>query len=170
MDKYINKRIEAYVSKLKHDTRTKICELFATTSQTDEIKIKINELLEFVCEYERLVIPKDEIIKPKRVSNQIPDMNRCCAKRANNEQCTRIRRLDSNLCGTHFNNTPYGIIEFDDQNTNTKHCVELKTVDVNGIIYYIDKNTNVYNIEDVMRNLENPRIIGTYVNNVLRLI
>ncbi len=121
MDKYINKRIETYVSQLKDDLRAKIGELFATTSQTDEMKTQINELLEFVCEYERLVIPKDEIIKPKRVSNQIPDANRCCAKRANNEQCTRLRRLGSNLCGTHFNNTPYGIIIFDEQNANTKH-------------------------------------------------
>ena len=170
MDKYINKRIETYVAKLKDDVRAKICELFPTTSQTDEMKTQINELLEFMCEYERLVIPKDEIIKPKRVSNQIPDANRCCAKRANNEQCTRLRRLGSNLCGTHFNNTPYGIIIFDEQNANTKHCVELKTEDINGIIYYIDKNTNVYNMEDVMRNIENPRIIGTYANNILRLI
>jgi hypothetical protein len=90
-------------------------------------------------------------------------------KRANNEQCTRVRKVGSDLCGTHFNNTPYGKFIFDEQNPNTKQRVELKTEDINGIIYYIDQNANVYNMEDVMRNVENPRIIGTYTANVLRL-
>jgi hypothetical protein len=169
MDKYVNTRIETYVAKFKDDIRGKIGELFAT-DDAPTVKSQINELLEFVCEYERLVIAKEEIIKPKRVVNALPDANRCCAKRANNEQCTRVRKTGSDLCGSHFNHTPYGKLTFDEQNPNTKHRVELKTEDINGIIYYIDQNTNVYNMEDVMRNVENPRIIGTYVANVLRLI
>ena len=168
MDKHVNTRIETYVAKFKDDLRMKIGELFAVSSTAPTTKI--NDLLEFVCEYERLVISKDEMSKPKRVVNALPDANRCCAKRANNEQCTRIRKVGSDLCGTHFNNTPYGRFSFDEQNPNTKHRVELKTEDINGIIYYIDQNTNVYNMEDVMRNAENPRIIGTYSANALRLI
>jgi hypothetical protein len=162
MDKYANTRIETYLTQFKDAIRDRV-------RLMDLPECQQFDLMQFVYDYERLTLTKEELNKPKRVINSIPDANRCCAKRANNEQCTRIRKMGHDVCGTHFNNTPYGKFIFDEQNPNTKQRVELKTEDIGGIIYYIDKHGNVYNMEDVVRNVENPRIIGTYTANVLRL-
>ena len=35
--------------------------------------------------------------------------------------------------------------------------------DIQGIIYYIDKNSNVYQAEDIIINKINPKIIAKYV-------
>lgn len=86
MEKRVNKRLETYLTSFKDDIKNKITELNFTD------KTKTNELLEFVYDYERLVISKDDMTKRKRVKNAIPNMNRCTAKRANGEQCTRRKR------------------------------------------------------------------------------
>ena len=39
--------------------------------------------------------------------------------------------------------------------------------DIKGIVYYIDVDNNVYNTEDVVANLENPRIIARWSKNEL---
>ena len=40
-------------------------------------------------------------------------------------------------------------------------------MEVNGIVYYVDNQHNVYDTEDVMKNVENPRRIGSYSNNAV---
>ena len=39
--------------------------------------------------------------------------------------------------------------------------VEVVAVDVQGIMYYVDKYDNVYEMEDVLGNKQNPKIIST---------
>ena len=39
--------------------------------------------------------------------------------------------------------------------------VEVTAVDVGGIMYYADKYDNVYEMEDVLGNKQNPKIIST---------
>ena len=48
----------------------------------------------------------------------------------------------------------------DATNVNTK--VEVWAEDIKGIIYYIDKNSNVYDPEDIVSNKKNPKIIAKY--------
>jgi len=45
--------------------------------------------------------------------------------------------------------------------------LEISSEDINGIIYHIDKFNNVYNTEDILKNVENPKIIGTYKNGLV---
>ena len=161
MDKRLNKKIELYVTQFKDDLRTKITELCF-----DE-KSKVNELIEYVYEYERLNFVKDDFVKRKRVKNSIPDLNRCNAKRANGEQCTRRRKEQCEFCGTHFKGAPHGLITSGTNPTDThKHNLEVLAEDVNGIIYYVDKYTNVYNMEDILGQKEDPRIIGNYNKSI----
>lgn len=157
MEKRINKKVETYITILKDSIRNKINEL------SIDDKPKINELIEFVYDYERLTIQKDDLNKRKRIKNSIPSSNRCSAKRANNEQCTRRRKDNSEFCGTHCKGTPNGMI-------NEKLCgesllqkVEVFAEDINGIVYYLDKFNNVYKTEDILENKEDPLIVAQYL-------
>lgn len=156
MEKRINKRIETYVASFKDDIRNKIIEL-----QFPD-KPKINDLIEYIYEYNRLTLQKDDFVKRKRLKNAIPLLNRCNAKRANGEQCTRRRRGDCEFCGTHYKGTPHGSISEDSSQITQNHRLEVVVEDICGIVYYIDKYGNVYNTEDVLKGNENPRIIAKY--------
>ena len=159
MDKRMNKKSELYVSQFKDAIRARIQVLGF------DDKIKVHDLIEYIYEYERLNFTKDDFVKRKRVKNSIPDMNRCNAKRANGEQCTRRRKEQCEFCGTHFKGAPHGLITAisTPQVINSgKHSLEIVAEDVNGIIYYVDKFDNVYDMEDVLNQIENPRIVGKY--------
>jgi hypothetical protein len=160
MEKRVNTRIQQYLSKFKDDIRGKIVELGFDKST------EVNELLEHIYEYDRLVLEKDDFIKRKRVQNAIPSSNRCNAKRANGVQCTRRRKPDCEFCGTHFKGTPHGLIN-DESATNGEngitHKLEVVAKDIKGIVYYIDKYNNVYKTEDILHGVNNPAIIAKCV-------
>ena len=157
MEKRINNKINDFSGKFKNDVRNKILEF------NFDDKVKVNELIEFVFEYERLSIIKDDLVKRKRVKNSIPAQNRCNARRANDEQCTRRRKEGVEYCGTHAKGTPNGFL-------NTNECqdcsrkIEVIAEEINGIVYYIDSLLNVYKSEDIMSGKENPHIIGKCLN------
>lgn len=153
MEKRLNTKIEEYVKNFKDEIRNKVVEL----SFVD--KEKTAELVGFVYDYTRLTIQKDDLSKRKRVKNCIPNSNRCNAKRANGEQCTRRRKDDCEFCGTHSKGTPHGVIAVNSEQTNMqKH--EVFAEEIKGIVYYIDHYNNVYKTEDIMEGKENPRIVA----------
>jgi len=162
MEKRLNKKIETYVSEFKENIKKKITDL------NFEEKTKMNDLVEYVYEYSRLTLEKDDFVKRKRIKNSIPNMNRCNARRANGEQCTRRRKEGCDFCGTHFKGTQYGLITTEQTIENSRQSLEVYTEDINGIIYYFDKFSNVYNTEDILEGKQNPRIIAKYtkVNDV----
>lgn len=158
MEKRICSKIDTYLADLKTNVRNKIISM-------DLDKDKMNELAEFITEYSRLSLDKEDFVRRKRLKNAIPQNNRCNALRANGEQCTRRRRDDCEFCGTHYKGTPHGLIHGEDSGlaqSCAKQSVELVVEDIGGIVYYLDKNNNVYNTEDVLRGTENPAIIGKY--------
>jgi len=159
MEKRINKKIETYVTSFKDDVRNKITELAFDDKQ------KMNELLEYLYDYERLSIVKDDLIKRKRIKNSIPNANRCIAKRANDEQCTRRRKEGCEFCGTHEKGTPHGLIHSNTMNETVSHKLEVVAEEIFGIIYYIDKFNNVYKTEDIMEGKQDPKIIAKYQRN-----
>ena len=153
MEKRVNSKIEEYTTKFKMGIREKILQLNL------QDKEKANELMEYVFEYERLQVQKDDLSKRKRVKNSIPASNRCNARRANNEQCTRRRKDGCEYCGTHAKGTPNGFLNLN-ENTETSRKLEVFAEEINGIVYYIDTFLNVYKTEDIMSGKENPQIIG----------
>ena len=107
---------------------------------------------------------KEDFMKRKRVKNVVHLSERCCAKRANSEQCTRRRKDDTILfCGTHIKGTPHGTFDQEDKPKTEGYKIEVWAQDIQGIIYYIDKAFNVYQVEDIMQSNVNPKVIAKYV-------
>ena len=77
MERRLNKKIESYTSEFKDRIREKAVDLgFMETDMG-------NKLLQFVFDYDRLTLEKDDFTKRKRVKNMVSFFDRCYAKRAN---------------------------------------------------------------------------------------
>jgi len=131
--------------------------------QTKLTMNEINELIQYIYDYDRLTFNKEDFQKRKRVKNFVPIYDRCGAKRANNEKCTRRKKDGYEYCGTHLKGIPHGIIDTQEETKNTTQKIEVQAQEIQGIVYYIDKNNNVYQTEDVISNKLNPKIIAKYV-------
>ena len=156
MDKRINKKTEVYVTTFKDNIRNKAIQLGILDNN-------VNKLIEYVYDYERLVFNQDDFMKRKRIKNIVPLCDRCCAKRSNDEQCTRKKRSGMIYCGTHIKGTPHGFITDSIDTKNTTKKIEVWANDIQGIIYYIDNLENVYRAEDIISNKINPKVIAKYV-------
>jgi len=157
MERRLNTKFEDYITSFKNGIRDKINEL--KINETD----KTNELMGFIYDYQRLVFHKDDICKRKRVKNTVPVLNRCSAKRASGEQCTRRRKDDSEYCGTHVKGTPHGLANDTQHPENITRKLEVMAQEIGGIVYYIDNYNNVYNTEDIMNEKQDPGIIAQYI-------
>jgi hypothetical protein len=157
MEKRLNKKTENYITSFKDNIREKATQMGMTSND------ETNALLQYIYDYDRLFFNKEDFQKRKRVKNFVPIFDRCCAKRASNEQCTRRKKEGFEYCGTHLKGTPHGIIDSQDEPKNTTQKIEVYAQDIQGIIYYIDKNNNVYQAEDIISNKINPKIIAKYV-------
>ena len=158
MERRVNKKIETYITNFKDSIRDKACNLGFKNEQA-------NSLLQFIYDYERLSLAKDDFMKRKRVKNVVPFFDRCCAKRANGEQCTRRKKEECGYCGTHMKGTPHGMVDEQEDNKQLTQKIEVWAQDIQGIIYYIDKTGNVYEAEDIISNKVNPKIIAKYLKN-----
>ena len=115
MEKRLNTKLEKFLLQMKEDIRVKISELYPKEKPEE-----VNKLMEYVYEYERMTFDKEDFVKRKRVKNSIPCNNRCAAKRANGEQCTRRRRDDCEFCGTHYKGAPHGLMSDQTPVNNTR--------------------------------------------------
>ena len=159
MERRLNKKVESYITSFKDTIREKITQLGIIEDD------KTNQFLQFIYDYDRLSFNKEDFVKRKRVKNFVPIFDRCCAKRATNEQCTRRKKDGSEYCGTHMKGTPHGIIDNQNEEKVNIQKIEVWAQDIQGIIYYIDNFNNVYQAEDIVVNKMNPKIIAKYVKN-----
>ena len=158
MERRVNKKIDSYFKNFKDDIKLKTEGYGTVMNKTD-----ISDILQFIYDYETLNLVQEDFVKRKRLKNEVPLNNRCCALRANKEQCTRRRKDTSKFCGTHIKGIPHGEVN---QNQENKPTHQKKTVwaeDIKGIVYWIDKECNVYDSNDIIQNNINPRIIAKYV-------
>lgn len=154
MEKRLNTQVETYIIQLKDSIKKKIAELEFSE------KSKVNDLLEYLFEYNRLTFSKDDFAKRKRIQNTIPIENRCNAMKSSNERCTRRRKNESEFCGTHTKNTPHGEFENGQCAPCSKKSVEVVAREINGIVYYVDESNNIYRTEDILNEKENPQVIA----------
>jgi len=159
MEKRLNRKAEAYITTFKDNIKDKVTQFGLSKD------VQVNQLLQYIYDYDRLSFAKEDFQKRKRVKNFVPIFDRCCAKRANDEQCTRRKKDGCEYCGTHLKGTPHGIVDTQQEPANTTQKIEVYVQDIQGIIYYIDKNNNVYQAEDVISNKMNPKIIAKYVKD-----
>lgn len=157
MERRLNKKINDYVHVFKTDLVEKIQSLKSTDNQA-----VMSELTNYVYQYTNFELNKDDFMKRKRVKSMVPVYERCCAKRASGEQCTRRKKDDCQYCGTHSKGTPHGMISDKEPSSNIK-TVDVNAIDIKGIVYYLDNIGNVYDTEDIISNNKNPRIVAKYV-------
>ena len=152
MEGRINKIVESYIADFKGNIKE-----WMNNNEFDK-----SDFLKFIYDYDKICLEKEDFQKRKRVKNCVPFHNRCCAKRANGEQCTRRKKEDGNFCGTHNKGIPHGKVccNVDKSTIPKKKCVWLQ--DINGINYYIDDENNVYEHEGVINDKGNPNIIAKY--------
>lgn len=159
MEKRLNKKLEGWISGFKDNIREKATQI--GISKNDQT----NQLIQYIYDYDRLTFGKEDFQKRKRVKNVVPFFDRCCAKRASNEQCTRRKKDGIEYCGTHMKGTPHGIIDNQNESKPNTQKIEVWAQDIQGIVYYIDKAYNVYQAEDIIVNKLNPKIIAKYIKN-----
>jgi hypothetical protein len=157
MERRINKRLDGYITTFKDSIRDKATALGIAQNE------QMSSLLQHIYDYDRFVLSKEDFMKRKRVKNVVPFCDRCCAKRANGEQCTRRKKEEDEYCGTHMKGTPHGIMDSQGEVKNNTQKVEVWAQDIQGIVYYIDKSNNVYQAEDIVGNKTNPKIIAKYL-------
>ena len=155
MEKRISSKTRLYFQNFKDVLKNKIV-------KDGKMEQKyMNELVQFIYDYPQLTFLPQDFQKRKRVKNIVPFFERCCALRANGQQCTRRRKNSDKFCGTHIKGIPHGEINQEKSApTHTKKTVWAQ--DIKGIIYYIDDANNVYHPQDVLNNTVNPKIIAKY--------
>lgn len=171
MERRINTRIDAHTLAFKQQiaaqfeaVRQKHAAAAAASTQLQEMQRDYNQVMNFIYQADKLKLTKDDFAKRKRVKNAVPVFDRCHAKRANGEQCTRRKKEGHMCCGTHTKGTPHGMFDgLETPTTNVK--VETWVQDIKGIMYHIDNQGNVYDPEDIVANKMNPKVIAKYVKN-----
>lgn len=159
MERRFKKKVDEYVGCFKKEILNELSSQNIEQSTCNHIHSFIQNLPEFQ-------VTKEDFMKRKRVKNMVPMFDRCLAKRANGEQCTRRKKDTETYCGTHCKGTPHGVMsDTDAQSVSKTSRVEVIARDIKGIIYYVDKNLNVYDPEDVLSNSNNPKIIAKCKQN-----
>ena len=158
MEKRINNKTRAYLHTFKDELKNNIVQLDVYKQNP----LIFADILQLLYDYQPLEFTKVDFQKRKRVKNVVPLCHRCCALRANGEQCTRRKKNSAKFCGTHIKGTPHGeMTEKKPTITHTKKVVWAQ--DIKGIIYYIDDENNVYDTQDIIENKVDPKIIAKYV-------
>jgi hypothetical protein len=135
-------------------------------TQSAQIKVGSNDItsqfLQFIYDFNGVNLKKEDFQKRKRVKNLVPEEDRCIGNRANGERCTRHRKGQDTLCGTHGKGTPHGIINQENTQVKSKKKTEVWVQEIKGINYYIDNLNNVYKPEDILSNKLNPSVIAKW--------
>jgi len=152
---YVIDNINSNVNQNVLNFKKRILDIISSVRSDDEI-------IQIINDYTFPLITHSDMNKKKRTKNNIPICDRCEAKRASGERCSRRKKGSSIYCGTHLKGTPHGKIN--DKQTSLKK-VETINKDINGIIYCIDKYGNVYNNEDILCGKPNPDILAQYEGN-----
>lgn len=154
-----NKKTEAYIHSVKMTFQARLMD-YKRRGGVNDIDAYHADIMEVVkmLDASNLGV-SDEVSKRKRVKNVVPLFDRCIAKRANGEQCTRRKKEGEGYCGTHIKGRPHGCVNESVDQIITNKKVEVWIQEIKGIVYYVDANKNVYDPEDILANKINPRII-----------
>lgn len=158
MERRITKKCDLYIQTFKNNIKN-VMDKSDNISKSKEY----SEILQFIYDYPSINFDKDDFQKRKRAKNFVITSDRCNAKRANGEQCTRRKKAESDYCGTHVKGLPHGEVDISDVSQKKSTSIEVFVQDIQGINYYIDNKGNVYNTEDILNNSQNPNVIAKYI-------
>jgi hypothetical protein len=125
-------------------------------------------IIDFVNAFQ-ISLTKEDFMKRKRVKNTVPYYERCQAKRANGDRCSRRKKGEEDFCGTHSKSQPHGVVNNEEEvgkNEESVKNIVVHTEDIKGIIYYVDDFGNVYDPFDITNGVKNPKIIAKYTQTV----
>ena len=158
MERRVAKKLDSHFTEFKNDIKNwfqeNTCEIIGDSNKS--------AFLQYIFDYDNVSLSKEDFQKRKRIKNVVPQYDRCCAYRANNEQCTRRKKDDSNYCGTHIKGRPHGTVSSTDVTDVKIKKKQIWAEEIKGICYYIDDTKNIYDHEDIIKNKENPKIIANY--------
>ena len=157
MEKRLSNKCNNYIKDFKYDVKKFIDENNINLEKND-----YQNLIQYIFDYDTICITKEDFTKRKRVKNVVPFHERCCALRANGQQCTRRKKQSEQFCGTHIKGIPHGKISNDNKEIKTITKREIWAQDIGGIIYYIDNENNVYDHNDIINNIMDPKVIAKY--------
>lgn len=152
------KKFDAYLYAVKAAINGRLSD-YKSRNGANDIDAYHADLMSMVMDYEKFKLCSDDLVKRKRVKNMVPIFDRCLAKRANGEQCTRRKKEGEGYCGTHTKGRPHGSVNETPENMVTNKKVEVWIQEIKGIVYYVDADKNVYDPEDILLNKVNPRVI-----------
>ena len=101
MERRVTKKCELYIQSLKNDIKEQMDK--SDISKSNDY----SKILQYIFDYPSITFLKDDFQKRKRAKNFICSNDRCNAKRANGEQCTRRKKEESEYCGTHAKGLPH---------------------------------------------------------------
>ena len=181
MERRINKRINEYLSQFKHNVKSEIIKIIEAVKEEKDTEESLKGLIQYVCDYEKCELSAADFEKRKRSKNNVPIHEQCVAKKADGSRCTRRKRDGSEFCGTHVKGVPHGQVANNEADAETNENgdnsamtqnqmmvqssvkkLEVWLEDINGIMHYIDNNYNIYDNEDIIKGVENPKIIHKY--------
>ena len=110
MEKRLTKKAEGYSDEVKESILSKLIQL-KPTLDNDEQRHHFDDVVKCINSIKPLTIVKEDLLKRKRTRNNVSLSDRCCACRANGEQCSRRKREGYDFCGTHIKGTPHGVVE-----------------------------------------------------------
>jgi hypothetical protein len=96
MDRRINARIDAHMVAFKNDIAARFehvrekCVGINPPPTIADVHKEYADILKFIYAADKLKLSKEDFMKRKRIKNMVPVCDRCHAKRANEEQCTRL--------------------------------------------------------------------------------
>lgn len=151
MQKRLQIKCDNYLNNFKNDIKN---------IMTEDIDSKANDLLQYIFDYPNLMLVKEDFQKRKRAKNSVPWHDRCCALKAEAIQCTRRKKENEIFCGTHLKGTPHGVVNQGEKTENKFKKVQIISEEIDGIIYHLDDEGNIYDPQDIHQNLENPKIIA----------
>ena len=97
----------------------------------------------------------------------VKSCDRCMAKRADGQRCSRRHKPNQKFCGTHCKGTPNGIYCQNDEQAVVWNKEHLSVIEVRGIPYFINAQGKVYLHRDVLAGIKGPKVIGTYTDGNL---
>ena len=159
MQKRLQAKTDIFFNNFKNDIKEEMEKLNLSPDNN-------NKLLQFVYDYSKFEITKDDFLKRKRVKNSVPWHDRCGALKAEGIQCTRRRKDNLEFCGTHLKGRPHGVINSDKPVESKFKKVSVFAQEIDGIIYHLDDGGNIYDPQDIHENIENPKVIAKYSTNL----
>ena len=126
------------------------------TDISDQYSLNKDKLFQKYVNNDIIPIDIDMTQKRKRKKNkQLSVGELCMARKADNHQCTRRRKDNSEYCGKHFNNLKYGRID-DEDKYSSDNFIKCSPETIDGKEYLVDTSTNIVYTYD----FENPKIVG----------